>query len=85
MVKLRPAAENRRAAAMPAAPAPTMTTSKSTDGEGLPSAGAATLAVEAARKVRRLKRFMVGDLLPALAQRHPRNLPQQRLHRKYDA
>src|SRR5262245_36908713 len=78
--KLRPAAETRRAAAIPAEPAPTITTSKSTDGDGAAIAGAATVAAEAARNERRLKRFMVGEWL-FRRRAHP-TLPQSQHGRK---
>ena len=68
---LRPAADSRRAAAMPAAPAPTMMTSTSVAGPPgaappWPNAGRAAKAAAPARKVRRLRRltvpgFMVGN------------------------
>src|SRR5260370_24526188 len=50
---LRPAAATRRAAAMPAAPAPTIKTSKSGRAAGAASTGAAATATEPARNARR--------------------------------
>src|SRR5215470_7388882 len=66
----RPAATRRRAAAIPAAPAPMMTASRPLSGRGgffcrepvWASAGAAVTAVDAARNVRRLTRFMTAGM-----------------------
>src|SRR5215207_10235928 len=78
----RPAAISRRAAAIPAAPAPTITTSAGAErdcsergapcrGDGAPRAGpAARAAVEAARNVRRVNGFML-TLLPSPTLHHP--------------
>src|SRR5215510_8194255 len=52
--KRRLAAATRRAAAMPAAPAPTIATSTSPDAAGAPSAGLATAAAVDARNERRV-------------------------------
>src|SRR5438045_147665 len=69
-----PAAARRRAAAMPAAPAPTMTTSRPPERAvacgagpdfalgGAARADGAVMAAQAARNKRRFNRFMVGNL-----------------------
>ena len=64
-MNFRPAVVSRRAAAIPAAPAPTITTSVAVEpGPPAPNAiaGAAS-AAEAARKERRLTRGMVSKFL----------------------
>ena len=62
----RPAAAIRRAAAIPAAPAPTMTTSVGVaPAAPAPNAAGAASAAEAARNERRLIRDMVSKLLAA--------------------
>ena len=68
-MKRRPAAASRRAAAMPAAPAPTMIVSVSPEAAGAPSAGAARTAPVPARNDRRLNDFMVCNWLPGLRRR----------------
>jgi hypothetical protein len=60
MVTRRLAAVIRRAAAIPAAPAPTITTSTSPDERKAASAGDATELAAAAMNERRLKVGMVG-------------------------
>src|SRR5581483_10157985 len=60
---LRPAAVSLRAAAMQAAPAPTITTSTSAGAAATRMLGAANAAADAARKERRLNRFMVSERL----------------------
>jgi len=62
---LKTAAANRRAAAIPAAPAPTMIVSVSPEAAGAPSAGAARTAPVPARNDRRLNDVMVCDWLPS--------------------
>src|SRR5438874_4886572 len=77
-MKRRPAAAMRRAAAIPAAPAPTIITSASPEGATAPSAGDATAAAEPARNDRRDNDrkdsgFMVCEWLPR------RGVPQPKL------
>jgi hypothetical protein len=60
----RPEAAIRRAAAIPAAPAPTITTSVSPEAGKAASAGEATVAAERARKERRFNRAMVSECFP---------------------
>ncbi len=61
-ISLRPAAAMRRAAAMPAAPAPTMTTSMPLEA-GSASAGCAATATDDARNERRLNEIMTFRML----------------------
>src|SRR5215210_3051608 len=77
--KRRPAAATLRAAAMPAAPAPTIATSVSPEADTAPSAGADASAAETAMKFRRL-RVMVSRLFPCAA-----TLPERRGLRKRPA